>query len=374
MIELRSGNYTNFHLWKSWKSAPDELEPDHIMWSFVDPTINENIVLKHMKSYGVYNVTEEKFRRVNGRFSMFVQVKEYLGNEEYENIHRDYFSNKSSPYDPVYVSKKLGITLSEAEIHVAEYKKNKSISRDGFISRHGDKVGLEKFEKFKKTSDSKSLEFYVKKYGKDLGNKIFNEMRFRGSKRCIQYWTHRGYSNSEAAKKVSEHQLNNSGVFKEYWISGGLSKEEAERVIKEINETGEGFLQYSYREFMKRYGMDLLTVALIFKILKVGISSVSCSPEFRKGYNRAKNKLGFLFDNLEEALSIANLMLLTAEQYRLYCALVNAYTHKNNLNDIDNYDKIKKNSVSPDAYTIDHRYSKKWGLLTKSPGDNRFNT
>ncbi len=109
---------------------------------------------------------------------------------------------RSSPYNISDVMQKHNITEEEAIERINKYKLQTSQSILGFIFRYGDELGHIKFEEFKNksktsisnfkkrfgdeweikwehymsTRNTRSLEFFIKKYGNDLGTIKLNEV------------------------------------------------------------------------------------------------------------------------------------------------------------------------------------------------------
>ena len=84
-----------------------------------------------------------------------------------------------------------------------------------------------------------------KNYYFELGNtveeslKIVSNIQKTRSKRCTEYWLKRGYSESEAIKKVSEHQKANGNftiekLRLEYWLKQGYSESEAKKLCDDF--------------------------------------------------------------------------------------------------------------------------------------------
>ena len=145
------------------------------------------------------------------------------------------FEKPSMIYTPEYWMYRNNISYDEAIEKVSQYKTDKATSKKSFIKRHGEKKGLELFEKFQKTSAySSSDEWFMDKYGDSW--KEEKTIHERGkSKRCVEYWIKNGFTEAEAIKKVSEYQLKNSGVHREYYVGRGYSDEEIDVILMELN-------------------------------------------------------------------------------------------------------------------------------------------
>jgi hypothetical protein len=156
---------------------------------------------------------------------------------------------RPSPYDPNYISIRDNISLEEAKEFIKKYKKDKATSKDGFIKRHGEKIGLEKFEKFQETS-----KVIAEKYSEDDWNRI-SLLRKTNNKRYKEYYINKGYSEVEAIKLSSEFQINNSGLFKQFYINNGYSDKEINDIFQEINKKKDSS---SLNFFMRKYKTNCL--------------------------------------------------------------------------------------------------------------------
>lgn len=138
-------------------------------------------------------------------------------------------------YNPDDISKRLNISIDEAEEFVKKYKKDKVTSKEGFINRHGENIGSQKFKQFQNTSAlSSSDEWFKKKFGEDWKKEKKKELKKR-SQFSIHFWIARGLSKKDAIKKVKEIQYKYAGVNRKYWEDKGFSKEDIDLIIAEIS-------------------------------------------------------------------------------------------------------------------------------------------
>ena len=94
-------------------------------------------------------------------------------------------NKRASVYDPIYISRREGISFEEAINFIRDYKRSKATSLQGFISRHG-----------------------------------YNTNRFESSKRCEAYWLKHGYNKEEARYTKS----NDFAKIPNYSLRGGITK------------------------------------------------------------------------------------------------------------------------------------------------------
>jgi|688.fasta_scaffold08325_17 hypothetical protein len=162
------------------------------------------------------------------RFNIEI-IKKYI---EYVSSHSNI---KSVQYEPEYWMYRKNISYEDAVQLIKQNKIDKRTSKEGFVMRHGEKLGLELFEQFQKTSAySTSDDWFKEKYGDNWENVKKYEMKKR-SKRCVEYWINLGYSLNEAENAVSQHQKSSSGIHREYYKKMGYSEEEIDIIIFDIN-------------------------------------------------------------------------------------------------------------------------------------------
>jgi hypothetical protein len=134
-----------------------------------------------------------------------------------------------------YYEAKFGCSKEDAASMLSNFKKDKSTSLEGFIKRHGEEVGREKFSAFQKTSSfTYSEERFKGLYGenwKEEKDKFHKE----SSSASKDHWIKKGHTEEEAIKIVSERQLKNSGLFRTFWKNKGLSESEINNLFLVIN-------------------------------------------------------------------------------------------------------------------------------------------
>jgi hypothetical protein len=123
--------------------------------------IGENFIISQYKKY-----IEFRKKNPNDNTSLNFFLEKY---GEIDGTQRSKkLKERITPYNKEFWLKKLNISSSEADKKILEYKKSKSTSLNGFISRHGKEIGEKKFEKFKETSKH-TLEKFIEKYGTEFG-------------------------------------------------------------------------------------------------------------------------------------------------------------------------------------------------------------
>ena len=286
---------------------------------------NPHELVKELKTYG--KIDSRTLRKPfddtpKERFDLEV-IKKYI----------QYVSDKKPniQYDPIYWMYRYNISYEDAVEKVKQHKKDKSTSKESFILRHGEEIGLQKFEKFQKTSAySSSDEWFQDKYGenwRDCQNYDFK----RKSKRRLEYWTHLGYSEEESKLKVSEYQLLNSGVHREYYKNKGYDDDEIEIILNEIRKKTQNhsrntkYLKEKYPDNWKE----------IYKTVS-------------EKYRKRMEELGLWIE------------IGIIDDFKKYRSLVNRYTNESLTyygNLIENLDLRSKD------FQLDHKYSIKMGFL-----------
>jgi hypothetical protein len=123
--------------------------------------IGENFIISQYKKY-----IEFRKKNPNDNTSLNFFLEKY--GEIDGTQRRKKLKERITPYNKEFWLKKLNISSSEVDKKILEYKKSKSTSLNGFISRHGKEIGEKKFEKFKETSKH-TLEKFIEKYGTEFG-------------------------------------------------------------------------------------------------------------------------------------------------------------------------------------------------------------
>lgn len=243
--------------------------------------------------------------------------------------------NKGIQYKPEYWMYRCNISLEDAIKKVEDYKKNKSTSKESFIRRHGKEKGLEMFEKFQATSAySSSDDWFIKTYGDSWEEKKEYEFR-RRSKRCIEYWTHRGYDLEEAKNKVSEYQKTTSGLHRDYYRNLGYTEDEIDVIFNEIKNKQKN--HHRNTNYLKEKYPD---------------NWKEVYEEVSEKYRKRMEELGLW---IEKDI---------IDDFKKYKSLVNRYTDKSILF----YGNLVENlELRSREFQLDHKYSIKMGFINDIP-------
>lgn len=245
-------------------------------------------------------------------------------------------SPASLMYDVTYMMLYHDIDESSANKYIADFKANKSTSRESFVRRWGEYIGSEKFKAFQVSSaKSKDINYYIEKYGIDEGTYMLNDINSRCSKRCIGYWTHRGYSLEDAKEEVSRHQKHNSGLHKEYWYSRGFDKDEVDVIFSRIN-SKKGLHPKNIKLLKETYGN-------------------SWEEYHKANYNKMRKKM-------EACGKWIPLSLM--DDWGKYKQLVSIYTNVSIRSCEGGINNLELRGVD---FHLDHRYSIKMGFINDIP-------
>lgn len=171
--------------------------------------------------------------------------------------------NSSNNYNPNYVSKKFCISDEDAKDKIKEFKQSKNTSLDGFKKRWGPEEGLKKFKKFQETSKSsteKLKQSLINEFGEEVGLEKFKEETRRRSRASPDFYIYKlGLSKEEAEKAARDHNLKNSGLFKQYYIDSGYTDDEVDAVLSKIN-LKKGNTTRNREFLMGKYGDSWISV------------------------------------------------------------------------------------------------------------------
>ena len=213
-------------------------------------TMEANEILKNESLDIVIQFYESLEKRDFGFFKKYLSsvrsLDNYLENfKEFYNYRQNLLDtkqyNRTIPlYGVEYNRLKFNVSHDEAIQIINKRKADKATTKENFIKKHGVEAGLEKFEKFQKTS---SLSVEAKR-------KISPNYIKESSPWCKEYYVKRNYSESEAIQLVKEYQRKNSGVSKWYWLGKGYTKEETSEILSAINQKK----AFGKKQYALKYG------------------------------------------------------------------------------------------------------------------------
>lgn len=183
--------------------------------------------------------------------------KEYWINKGYSEEEASKILSERSKHDLNFYISKYG------EEEGAERYKKANTAYKGTTQYYKDQgLSDEEIKKiFKKTKDTQSIDYFIRKYGKEEGSKLYNDRKNNLDKSniyfCKEYWIKRGmteeeasihisnqnkhnldfyinkYGEEEGKKKYDEWKSKTNGYLVRNYNSGGVSKE-SQRIIKDI--------------------------------------------------------------------------------------------------------------------------------------------
>lgn len=325
--KIRDGN-RDIKILREWSNKKGfTCSDERLIFSFrnIETSKLRNAFLSHTTKYGEGNVTYEGFCVIYG------ETSQKLIMEHYGLVYKP--PKKNNVYDPRYISEREGISITEAETYISEYKKNKATSKKNFIEKYGYKLGTEKYEEFcNKTLKSGWYMEGTSKFGKE-------------------YYIRHGDSEETAINKAIAYNKQNSPVHIEYYTSRGYTLEFAILEIKKIHD--------------KKAGRSLYDV---YKNKYPELTSDEIDIKIKYNHNIYKNL------STEQEEEIANKIRETNERsglwipkdqlpkFEQYKREVLKYTYKNDITLLENY-QHRGLAGTDGAYHLDHKYSIKQGFI-----------
>lgn len=198
---------------------------------------NQDIIHNFDNAYEIVSMSYEKYKK----HTDFQRIIEFL--ILFDNLPEDfdyrtviYYQDKLN--DRITRLKSEGKHHSVIDISLYEiFAKNKNDAEIAY-----NKMVEKKTKKWKELSgpikDSKSLDFHIKKHGKEKGTEIYKEKKNNGyfkrtSNACIEYYLERNYTKKEAEELIKERQAVGrlDKFIERYGTEEGIKKWE-ERQIK----------------------------------------------------------------------------------------------------------------------------------------------
>lgn len=288
-----------------------------------------------------------KFFEHYSKFGESVTVDKFLSRPITSNskkIHEHYQvviegKERQSVYDPNYIMEREGITYDEAVEYVNEYKKNKATSKENFIKKYGKEKGLEAYNEW----FSSSL-----KRGHDS-----NSPKSKFSK---EYYLKRGYSIEESFDLAKKYQHENSPLHIEYYIKRGKDIDYARKSIRKIHDKKIGV--DGYRSKLEKDGFTYDEITSIIKDNRGHFSREKLGDD---EFERRASKIRKTFEQNGVWIPLDDL-----SDYELYRREVWEYTNRNDLTNLENYEK-RGLAGKEGAYHLDHKYSIFYGYVNGVP-------
>lgn len=176
-----------------------------------------------------------EYRAKNLYDSQSIEYYELKYGEDWELFYNQLKLNRTNPYDVSHYLKK-GHSLEEAENAVIDLKSKTTSSLEKHIEKYGEEEGKLKFQKTCRRHKN-YLDYWISKSNGDitLAKENFEKYKRTANKKCVEFYTIRGYTHEQAIQMVSDHQRQSAGVHREYYISKGYSDDEIDLILKAIN-------------------------------------------------------------------------------------------------------------------------------------------
>lgn len=159
-------------------------------------------VIPKMIAYGVDNLFVARlcrkirlYRNTTASLMSFLILYSKKGYDLYEEYRRKQAETNSFEYK----AKKFGMTREQFD----EYNKNRAVTLENMIARHGEEAGREKYEAYCKRQSYAgcTLEYFIEKYGEVEGRKVYKEV---GQRKAItvENFMKAGLTEEEATEKL----------------------------------------------------------------------------------------------------------------------------------------------------------------------------
>lgn len=163
----------------------NKVEEIQSIFNFIDELWNQENTKKIKKflyfleiniQYGILKNNVDNFLEyysIKGKVTkrkMILKFGEIIGNSKWnEYCHKQKVTNSFE-----YKNKKYGMTIEE----FGEYNKSRSVTLDNLISRHGKTEGTKRFNEYciKQKTSGCTVEYFMNKYGEELGIKIYSDI------------------------------------------------------------------------------------------------------------------------------------------------------------------------------------------------------
>lgn len=122
--------------------------------------------------------------------------------------------------------KKVGIEEAKRQREEKRIKQTYSKSLEYYLEKYGEE-GKELYKKYKENEKKqRSVEVLKEKWGEEKWNEVQNK-KSKNSKKRVEWWLKRGFTEEEAKIEITKISKESSKRCKEYWIKKGFSEEEA---------------------------------------------------------------------------------------------------------------------------------------------------
>ena len=284
------------------------------------------------------------------------------------------YSNKLKEFGGVSTKEKLVYMYGEEDglkrYKIYKGKHSGKGSLDFFIKKYGKESGTKKYEETCSKKDSSSLEFFVKKYGNEEGTKLYNEnCQFQKVNMKLEYMTER-YGEEDGLKRYNEMKkkiITNSDTTIMYYTTRGYSEDEAIELQSErqktfslekcINKLGEldGTLRWSERQ---EKWQDTLNSKSDEEIQSINIRK-------NPGFEWFIDYMDFSVDD-----GIKFISNIDKDKFKEYSDIISNLSNIEYNKYKDQIDPNNLRGYSDDSkYHLDHKFSRFMGYVLEVPVD-----
>jgi uncharacterized protein YehS (DUF1456 family) len=226
---------------------------DKGVMGFVSGLTDENFDFERYKKY-------KEFRKTNKFESSSEEYFQLKYGHSWESHYKNSKKNRFNMYDPQMYVKERNMTLEEADKVVIELKEKTKPTLEKYLKKYGNFLGEKKFKEHCRRHKN-YVEYWNKIYplDPDMAYKKFKEYTTSSSLKHVNFYLKRGYTEEEARKKVSDHQLNNAGVHRKYYENLGMKSEDIDKILQEIHLKKDSCsLEYIKKKYPKKSELELL--------------------------------------------------------------------------------------------------------------------
>lgn len=178
----------------------------------------------------------KKFRETHKTDSWSEQFFKLKFGDTWKEHYDEKRARRHNAYDLHAVSKKHNCSLQEAEHFIARLKEKTAPSLEKFIQKHGREKGTEKFKQVCRYHKN-YIEYWNNLYpnNAELAQQKFKEYTASSSIKNTSFYKKRGYTEEEAKKLISEHQLRFAGIHRSYYEKLGIPQIDIDKILSDIN-------------------------------------------------------------------------------------------------------------------------------------------
>lgn len=202
---------------------------DRNILKFVNMLSDEEFDMDRYKQY-------TEFRQKNKFDSSSVEFYKVKFGDTWYNHYKKAKEERFNMYSVEDYMNRYGLTKNEAELQVKGIKEKTTNTLEKYIEKYGKEVGEEKFfQSFRRHKNY--IEYWLKKYpdNKSLAYEKFKEYTTSSNRYHVNFYLKRGYDKEEAVQIISKLQRTTAGVHREFYECNGFDEEEIDSIMSTIN-------------------------------------------------------------------------------------------------------------------------------------------